>query len=140
MTVHDISYRTHPETFSARDRLLLSLAVPLSMRRAARVITVSEAARRDIVRHYRLPAAKVVAIHLGVEESFRPVADPAALAAVRARYGLPERYILAVGNLQPRKNLRRLSMRSLRCARRVATNVAWCWSGSRSGGTPNWDG
>jgi glycosyltransferase involved in cell wall biosynthesis len=108
VTVHDISYRTHPETFSLRDRLLLAAAVPRSMHRAARVITVSEAARRDIIRHYRLPAAKVVAIHNGVEETFRPVTDPAALAAVRARYGLPERYILAVGNLQPRKNLRRL--------------------------------
>jgi glycosyltransferase involved in cell wall biosynthesis len=119
VTVHDISYRTHPETFSARDRLLLSLAVPLAMRRAARVITVSEAARRDIVRHYGLPAAKVVAIHNGVEERFRPVADPAALAAVRARYGLPERFILAVGNLQPRKNLGRLieAFAALRAAR-----------------------
>jgi glycosyltransferase involved in cell wall biosynthesis len=119
VTVHDISYRTHPETFSARDRLLLSLAVPLAMRRAAWVITVSAAARRDIIWHYRLPAAKVVAIHNGVEARFRPVADPAALAAVRARYGLPERYILAVGNLQPRKNLRRLiaAFAALRAAR-----------------------
>ncbi|MFN8516395.1 MAG: glycosyltransferase family 1 protein [Chloroflexia bacterium] len=119
VTVHDISYRTHPETFSARDRLLLSLAVPISMRRAARVITVSEAARRDIIRHYRVPAAKVVAIHNGVEPGFRPVVDPAALAAVRARYGLPERYILAVGNLQPRKNVRRLieAFAALRAAR-----------------------
>lgn len=108
VTVHDISYRTHPETFSPRDRLLLSLAVPLSMRRAARVIAISEAARRDIINHYRIPAAKIVTTHLGVEASFRPIVDPEALAAVRARYELPDRYILAVGNLQPRKNLRRL--------------------------------
>ena len=108
VTVHDITFRTHPETFSLRDRLLLSLAVPRSMRRAARVLTISEASRRDIIRHYHLPAAKVVAIPLAAEASFQPVRDPAQLAAVRARYGLPERYILAVGNLQPRKNLGRL--------------------------------
>lgn len=108
VTVHDISYRLYPETFSLRDRLLLSLAVPRSMRRAARVITDSEAARRDIIRHYRLPGAKVAAIPLAAGEQFREGIAPETVAAVRARYRLPERFILAVGNLQPRKNLRRL--------------------------------
>ncbi len=119
VTVHDITFRTHPETFSLRDRLLLSLAVPRSMRQAARVLTISESSRRDIIRYYRLPAAKVVTVPLAAEESFRPVRDPAQLAAVRARYGLPERFVLAVGNLQPRKNLARLidAIAALRAAR-----------------------
>ena len=83
-------------------------------------LTVLEASRRDIIRHYRLPAAKVVASPLGVEDAFRPVVDPAILAAVRERYRLPDRYILAVGNLQPRKHLRRLieAVAALRASRR----------------------
>ena len=83
-------------------------------------LTVLEASRRDIIRHYRLPAAKVVASPLGVEDAFRPVVDPAILAAVRERNRLPDRYILAVGNLQPRKNLRRLieAVAALRATRR----------------------
>lgn len=108
VTVHDISYALFPETFSLRDRWLLSVAVPLSMRRATRVITVSEAARRDILRRYRIAAEKVVAIPNGVGSHFRPVHDRGEQSRVRARYGIPERYILAVGNLQPRKNLGRL--------------------------------
>ncbi len=108
VTVHDISYKLFPDTFSPRDRLLLSLAVPLSLARADRVITVSESARRDILRHYRLDGRKVVAIPEAAEEHFRPVWGRAELDRVRARYRLPDRYILAVGNLQPRKNLRRL--------------------------------
>jgi glycosyltransferase involved in cell wall biosynthesis len=108
VSVHDISYVFFPEAFSPRDRVLLSLAVPLSMRRADRVLTISEHARRDIVQHYRVPEWKVTAIPLAAEEHFQPVAAADELARVRARYRLPERYILAVGNLQPRKNLRRL--------------------------------
>ena len=108
VTVHDVSYRLFPRAFSPRDRLLLSLAVPLSMRRADRVITVSEASRRDILRLYGLPPTKVVAIPNGVEDRFQPVDAASRLAAVRQRHGLPERFILALGNLQPRKNLRRL--------------------------------
>ena len=108
VTVHDISYLILPETFSPRDRLLLSLAVPLSMRRADRVLTVSEHARGDILKRYRLDPAKVVAIPNGLEARFRPERDAARIAAIRQHYRLPDAYLLAVGNLQPRKNLRRL--------------------------------
>ncbi|MGN6758905.1 MAG: glycosyltransferase family 4 protein [Thermomicrobiales bacterium] len=108
VSVHDISYVFFPEAFSPRDRLLLSFAVPYSMRRAANVLTISEHARRDILRHYRVPEWKVTAIPLAAEEYFQPVTSADEMARVRERYGLPERYILAVGNLQPRKNLRRL--------------------------------
>ena len=108
VTVHDISYAFFPRAFSPRDRLLLSVAVPLSMRRADRVITVSESARRDILRHYRIAEHKIVAIPEAAGEQFTPIRARDDLARVRARYRLPDRYILAVGNLQPRKNLRRL--------------------------------
>jgi glycosyltransferase involved in cell wall biosynthesis len=108
VSVHDISYTIFPEAFSPRDRLLLSLAVPLSMRRADAVITISEAARRDILKRYRLNPAKVTTTHLGVESHFQPVRDRATLVEIRARYRLPEQFLLAVGNLQPRKNLQRL--------------------------------
>lgn len=108
VSVHDISYRFFPEAFSPRDRLLLSIAVPLSMRRASRVITLSANARQDILREYRIPDWKVVAIPLAAEHHFQPVRDQTVLKGIRERYRLPERFILAVGNLQPRKNLLRL--------------------------------
>ena len=108
VTVHDISYTVFPETFSPRDRILLSFAVPLSMRRSDRVLTVSEHARAEIVRRYRIAPEKVVAIPNGVGAHFQPVRDSAALAAIHDRYRLPAQFLLAVGNLQPRKNLRRL--------------------------------
>lgn len=108
VTVHDVSFRLFPRAFSPRDRLVLALAVAHSVRVAARVITISESSRRDIVRLYRVPEARVTAIPLAAGASFQPVTGAVRLAEVRQRYNVPADYILAVGNLQPRKNLPRL--------------------------------
>lgn len=107
-TVHDISFRFFPSAFSPRDRLLLSLAVPLSLRKAGRILTMSESSRRDIIRSYHVPEERVTAIPLAAGAAFQPVRDDARLGEMRHRYNLPPRYLLAVGNLQPRKNLSRL--------------------------------
>lgn len=108
VTVHDISFRLYPEWFSPRDRIILSTLVPLSIRRAARVLTISEHSKRDLVREYGIAPDKIVVTPLAAAEHYRPQQDPAHLAAIREQYGLAERFVLAVGNLQPRKNLHRL--------------------------------
>lgn len=105
-TVHDVSFRMYPQWFPARHRLLLNLTVPSSMRRAARVITVSESSRQDILRVYRLPEKKVIATPLGLPEGFNTeIPRETARSLIRERYGLTEPFVLAVGVLQPRKNL-----------------------------------
>src|SRR5690242_9480218 len=60
LTVHDVSYRRYPEFFAPRVRFLISALIGPSLRRAARVITISECSRRDIIHFYRLPPARVV--------------------------------------------------------------------------------
>jgi glycosyltransferase involved in cell wall biosynthesis len=107
LTVHDVSYKIFPQFFSPRVRLILELLAGGSMRRAARVITVSESARQDIIRFYHLHPRKVVVTPEAAGPQYRPQA-PGEVARVRAALELPERYILAVGNVQPRKNLPRL--------------------------------
>ncbi len=104
-TVHDISFRLLPKTFPLKHRLLLNLSVPASMRRAAKVVTVSESSRQDIVRVYRLPEEKVVAIPNAVDESIQPVERAAAESRLRSIYGIETPFVLMVGVLQPRKNL-----------------------------------
>lgn len=106
-TVHDISYVRYPEAFSPRDRWILRTLVPRTMRQAAMVITVSEHARREIASYYGTPEDRIVAIYPSVATLFRPL-QPEDVAAVRTRYGLSDPYVLAVGDLQPRKNLARL--------------------------------
>jgi glycosyltransferase involved in cell wall biosynthesis len=116
-TVHDISFRLYPQWFPARDRTLLNLTVPPSMRRAARVITDSESSRRDMLRVYGLPPEKVIAVPLGLPEGFADI-DPHETRAQRQetarriakeRYQLEHPFVLAVGVFQPRKNLRLLA-------------------------------
>ncbi|MCW5851726.1 MAG: glycosyltransferase family 4 protein [Anaerolineae bacterium] len=108
VSVHDVSFALYPDQFSPRDRLILSTLVPLSMRRAARVITLSNTARQDILDRYHIPAGRVVTTPLAAADVFRPVDDAGTLDAVLKRYAIPGPFILAVGNLQPRKNLARL--------------------------------
>jgi glycosyltransferase involved in cell wall biosynthesis len=78
--------------------------MPRFLRAADAVIAVSECTKRDAIRFYRIPEEKITVIYEGVNPRFRP-ASPEAIAAVRARYGLPERFILYVGTIEPRKNL-----------------------------------
>ncbi|MFW9804972.1 MAG: glycosyltransferase family 4 protein [Candidatus Thorarchaeota archaeon] len=105
VSVHDLAYRLYPQYYSPRARLILSLLIPLSIRRAERVTTLSENSRQDIVREYGLSADKIVVTSAAASPEFQVVEDRRRLGAVRARYGLRESFVLAVGNLEPRKNL-----------------------------------
>jgi glycosyltransferase involved in cell wall biosynthesis len=105
VTIHDMSLSLYPHYHPARRVLLSRPLVDIAARRAAAVITVSESARRDIVRLYDLPPERVHVIHEAPAPSFRRVRDPRELERVRRQYGLGERVILYVGTIEPRKNL-----------------------------------
>ena len=109
VTIHDISFEHYPQFFSPRDRLILKTLVPLSARRAARIITVSQHAKREIVARYGIPAEKIAVTYEAAGEQFRPITDVATLQSVRTKYGIGKGpFVLALGNLQPRKNIGRL--------------------------------
>lgn len=103
--VHDVVWRALPHTFPRRDRLVMDTFLPGTLRRAAAVIAVSEFTKSEIVRWFDIPPERIHVVPNAVDEGFAPVTDPQALAAVRSRYHLPERFILSVGVLQPRKNI-----------------------------------
>jgi glycosyltransferase involved in cell wall biosynthesis len=109
VTIHDISFERYPQFFSPRDRAVLTTLVPLSARRAARIITVSQHARDEIVARYRVPREKVAVTYEAASEHFRPIEDQTVLQAVRRKLGIGDGpFLLALGNLQPRKNIGRL--------------------------------
>ena len=107
-TIHDLSFEHVPETFRLRSRVQLKLTVRATARRAAHVIAPSEYTRRDLVETYGLDPARVTAIPLAVSPRFRPVEDAGEVGRVKGRYGIAGEYVLAVGSIQPRKNLARL--------------------------------
>jgi glycosyltransferase involved in cell wall biosynthesis len=109
LTVHDLSFVRDPGSAMPVLRQYLNRVVPRSVARADHVVADSYATRDDLVALYAVPPHKVSVIYSGVNPAFRPVRDPAALAAVRQRYQLGQApFVLSVGTLQPRKNYARL--------------------------------
>ncbi|MDH7474646.1 MAG: glycosyltransferase family 1 protein [Anaerolineae bacterium] len=107
VTIFDLSFLRFPKSFRRANRAYLRLFTPLSARRAQRVIAISEHTKRDIVHLLGVPAEKVEVIYCGVETDFYP-RSVAEVQAFRQQKGLPERFVLFVGTLEPRKNVRRL--------------------------------
>ena len=106
VTVHDLIFERHPEYTPQRLlRLAYRAMAALSLRRASAIVAVSEATRADVERWYPAARGRTHVIPNGVSGSFSRVEDPARLAAVRARYGLPPSFVLAVGAGRPHKNL-----------------------------------
>ncbi|PYS90690.1 MAG: glycosyltransferase family 1 protein [Acidobacteria bacterium] len=106
-TIHDLSFEHLPDTFKRRSRLQLRLTVRRTARRAAQIIAPSEFTCRDIARTYDIAPERINLIPLAVSEHFTPATD-AEIARVRQHYEINGAYILAVGSIQPRKNLTRL--------------------------------
>jgi glycosyltransferase involved in cell wall biosynthesis len=104
LSVHDISFERFPEFFSRRALMRDRLFIRASARAASRVVTLSESSRRDLVELYELPEDQVLVIPCGVNPRFRPD-ESDAWAPYNADRPLR---VLAVGTLQPRKNLVRL--------------------------------
>jgi len=108
VTIHDLGYLRYPEAHTRRQRVYLRWSTGWNAHRSAHLLVDSEATKADLVARYRVPPEKMTVVYPGWDETLRPLTDAAALAAVRARYGLEQPYILHVGTLQPRKNLVRL--------------------------------
>ena len=94
VTVHDVSFARHAEFMPAHDRVAFRTLVPRAMRRAARVLTVSEWSKADLVDRYRIDPERVVVTPNGVEDDLSPEGH------------VPDRppYLLFVGSLQRRKD------------------------------------
>lgn len=115
VTVHDLSFLRFPDTVST-DSLRYRDLVPRSLRRATVVCALSEAMAAEIADTYRISADAIVVTSPGVDSSWFSAAAPD--EDLRSRLGLPRRYLLAVGTLEPRKNLPHLvaAYRQLRLA------------------------
>lgn len=104
VTVHDLSFLRAPERFRPANRAYLSLLTGLSCQRARRVIAVSEFTKKDVMKVYGLPPEKVDVVYSGLDPHMRRPA-PQAIADFRLAHGLPEKFILYLGTIEPRKNL-----------------------------------
>jgi len=104
VSVHDISFLDYPEYFSPFRSRQLRLTVRHTVQKAARVLTPSEFSKECILRAYGLSDDKVDVIPNGVSPVFRPLPRELCARRLSKHYSLPPRFILSVGDLQPRKN------------------------------------
>jgi glycosyltransferase involved in cell wall biosynthesis len=127
VTIHDMTLWLFPEYHYRRRLLAMRPFVPLAARRAAAIIAVSEATKADVVRILGVEASKVHVVHEAPSRHFRPLRSEAQLQTVRRRYGLPHRFVLYVGTIEPRKNLVRLveAYARLRASRDIAHGLVF---------------
>ncbi len=118
VTIYDLCFMRYPDSFNRANRTYLRWATTWAVRRANRVIAISESTKRDLVNLYHIPAERVAVVYCGHDDALSQPA-PSAVESWRSRKGLPERFILHVGTLEPRKNIARL-VRAFARAGRVA--------------------
>ncbi len=107
LTVHDLIYKLFPQHHKKLNYWFLNAAMPLFVRRADHIIAVSEATRRDLIAHYGTPAEKITVVYEAAAGHFQPQ-SPNRIEAMRRKYSLPDRTLITVGTIEPRKNLARL--------------------------------
>jgi glycosyltransferase involved in cell wall biosynthesis len=126
ITVHDLAIYRRPDWFPGGQALSVRVVVPRSIRRAHAIVAVSEHSARDARELFGVPPERLTVIPEGVSARFAPV-EAASLAAVRRRLELPDRFVLFVGTVEPRKNLPTLLEAWARLPRRPELVIAGGW-------------
>ena len=105
VTVHDTIALDHPSWCTWSNAVYYKLLMRKAVKRAATVVAVSEQTSKDLCRHVALASDRISVISPGIDLSFRERRQPYELDTIRMKYGLPDSYILHVGNVEPKKNL-----------------------------------
>lgn len=123
ISIMDLSFFKFPEMFKKKDLAQLKSWTAYSVKKAARILTISQASKNDIIKHYKVPEEKIVVTYPGYKKDTRILRykdinqDTGILGykdikmnieKIKAKYKIKGDYILYVGTLQPRKNLKRL--------------------------------
>jgi glycosyltransferase involved in cell wall biosynthesis len=134
LTVHDLAFLMRPDCADARLRTYLEAVVPRSVRRADFIIADSENTRNDLVVLLGVSPASVAVVPGGVEGRFSPVTDERRLELARRELGVGKSpFVLAIGVLEPRKNLNRLmdAFLVLKERRKVAPDLKLVLAGGK---------
>lgn len=105
LTIHDLAFLHYPETIERRNLRFLQKFCPDSIRRADRIVAVSNHTKKDILDNFNVLPEKIVVIPNAASDVFCPQEAEKCQAALAERYGIKKPYILFVGTLEPRKNV-----------------------------------
>jgi glycosyltransferase involved in cell wall biosynthesis len=108
LAIHDLAHEHFPEFFHPVEAFRMKTLVRWSAKRASHIMTISEFSAADITRRFDLPREKITVAHLAASPDFHPRDKAQSQAHLARKYGLAFPFILYVGRIQARKNLRRL--------------------------------
>jgi len=109
VTIHDCIHLRFPQYLQKPGALAYARAqMGAAARRSNRILTVSEASKRDILEYFKVPPEKVTVIYNGIDERFATAPAEDQIRAVEERYQLQGEFALYVGNVKPHKNVERL--------------------------------
>ena len=109
VTIHDCIHLRFPQYLPNRAALTYARAqMGAAARRSDRILTVSEASKRDILEFFPVPAEKITVIYNAIDERFAEPPPEEDVRHVAERYQLQDKFVLYVGNVKPHKNLERL--------------------------------
>jgi len=108
VTIYDLTVLTHPDCHKRINVDHCLGGIKDAIKYADAIIAISNHTKADLVNYLKAPEELITVVHLAAGAEFFEVKDAAILSAVRARYKLPERYILFLGSLEPRKNIKNL--------------------------------
>ena len=103
-TVYDLSYLYYPETLEPKNLRRIQKGIGYSVERSDRIVTISRSAKEEILGEFHLPPERVAVI----PPSFDTPRPKGNFTPLREKWGIGEKYLLFLGNLEPRKNLIRL--------------------------------
>lgn len=105
LTVHDLSFVRLPELLNFKKRLWHKIINPARIcQRAHKIVAVSESTKKDLIQLYGLNPDKIFRMHSGISADLKRVEDCQELNRVKQKYSLPEKFILFLGTIEPRKN------------------------------------
>jgi glycosyltransferase involved in cell wall biosynthesis len=106
--IYDMSFELYSQYTDPRNQVFLSQQVALSTKRATYIVTISENAKSEIAAFYNFDQSKIGVYYPSVDTSHFYKRSSLEVKAVQKKYALPSRYMLFIGNIEPRKNLKNL--------------------------------
>lgn len=104
VTVHDLIFFRFPQFYKPVDRWIYTQKIKYACKEATAVVAISEQTKNDLLEFLNVPEEKIHVVYQGCHPNFKRIITEQELTIVRTKYSLPEKFLLNVGTIEPRKN------------------------------------
>lgn len=108
VTIYDLTFLTHPQCHQPRNIKVCLQGAKDAIKNADAIIAISEHTKKDLIKHLDTPEELITVTPLAAGTDYIPVEDAFELTRIKCKYYLPEKYVLFIGSLEPRKNIKTL--------------------------------